>query len=131
MLKGIDSARGRAARGAARRRRPRRLEPRRRARWKRCARRSIACLKSSTAVEDACPCSSTAAFVTAPTSTRRSRLGARGVGIGRPYIWGLSAFGQEGVERVLEILRAELTMTMKQMGTPTVKDITAARVARV
>jgi isopentenyl diphosphate isomerase/L-lactate dehydrogenase-like FMN-dependent dehydrogenase len=56
--------------------------------------------------------------------------GARGVGIGRPYIWGLSAFGQDGVERVLEILRAELTMTMKQMGTPTVKEITAARVAR-
>jgi isopentenyl diphosphate isomerase/L-lactate dehydrogenase-like FMN-dependent dehydrogenase len=56
--------------------------------------------------------------------------GARGVGIGRPYIWGLSAFGQEGVERVLEILRAELTLTMKQMGTPTVKDITAARLAR-
>ena len=56
--------------------------------------------------------------------------GARGVGIGRPYIWGLSAFGQKGVERVLEILRAELTMTMKQMGTPAVKDITAARVMR-
>jgi len=56
--------------------------------------------------------------------------GARGVGIGRPYIWGLSALGQEGVERVLEILRAELTLTMKQMGTPTVNDITAARVAR-
>jgi 4-hydroxymandelate oxidase len=56
--------------------------------------------------------------------------GARGVGIGRPYIWGLSAFGQDGVERVLEILRAELTMTMQQMGTPTIKDITAARIAR-
>jgi isopentenyl diphosphate isomerase/L-lactate dehydrogenase-like FMN-dependent dehydrogenase len=56
--------------------------------------------------------------------------GARGAGIGRPYIWGLSAFGQEGVERVLEILRAELRMTMQQMGTPTVKEITAARVVR-
>jgi 4-hydroxymandelate oxidase len=56
-------------------------------------------------------------------------LGARGVGIGRPYIWGLSAFGQDGVERVLEILRAELTLTMRQMGTPAIKDITAARVA--
>ena len=56
--------------------------------------------------------------------------GATGVGIGRPYIWGLSAFGQEGVERVLEILRAELTLTMRQMGTPTIKDITAARIAR-
>jgi len=56
--------------------------------------------------------------------------GARGVGIGRPYIWGLSAFAQEGVERVLEILRAELTMTMQQMGTPTVKEITPDRVVR-
>jgi len=57
--------------------------------------------------------------------------GASAVGIGRPYIWGLSAFGQEGVERVLDILRAELTLTMKQMGTPTIKDITAARVTPV
>jgi 4-hydroxymandelate oxidase len=56
--------------------------------------------------------------------------GARGVGIGRPYIWGLSAFGEEGVERVVEILRAEFTMTMQQMGTPAVKDITPARVVR-
>jgi isopentenyl diphosphate isomerase/L-lactate dehydrogenase-like FMN-dependent dehydrogenase len=58
-------------------------------------------------------------------------LGARGVGIGRPYIWGLSAFGQEGIERVLEILRAELTLTMRQMGTPAVREITTARVVRV
>jgi isopentenyl diphosphate isomerase/L-lactate dehydrogenase-like FMN-dependent dehydrogenase len=57
-------------------------------------------------------------------------LGARAVGIGRPYIWGLSAFGQDGVERVLEILRAELTLTMKQMGTPAIRDITATRLAR-
>ena len=56
--------------------------------------------------------------------------GATGVGIGRPYIWGLSAFGQDGVERVLEILRAELRLTMQQMGTPTIKDITPARLAR-
>jgi isopentenyl diphosphate isomerase/L-lactate dehydrogenase-like FMN-dependent dehydrogenase len=54
-------------------------------------------------------------------------LGARAVGIGRPYIWGLSAFGQDGVERVLEILRAELTLTMRQMGTPAITDITATR----
>jgi isopentenyl diphosphate isomerase/L-lactate dehydrogenase-like FMN-dependent dehydrogenase len=58
-------------------------------------------------------------------------LGAAGVGIGRPYIWGLSAFGQEGVERVLEILRAELRLNMQQMGTPTIKDISAARVSRI
>ena len=58
-------------------------------------------------------------------------LGAAGVGIGRPYIWGLSAFGQQGVERVLEILRAELQLTMQQMGTPTIKDISASRLMKV
>jgi isopentenyl diphosphate isomerase/L-lactate dehydrogenase-like FMN-dependent dehydrogenase len=55
-------------------------------------------------------------------------LGARGVGIGRPYVWALSAFGQAGVERVLDILRAELQMTMRQCGTPTVKQITRSAV---
>ena len=56
--------------------------------------------------------------------------GASAVGIGRPYIWGLSAFGQEGAEKVLDILRAELTLVMRQMGTPTVREITAARILR-
>jgi 4-hydroxymandelate oxidase len=57
-------------------------------------------------------------------------LGAKAVGIGRPYIWGLSAFGQEGVERVLDILRAELTLTMRQMGTPAIRDIRPSHVVR-
>lgn len=47
-------------------------------------------------------------------------LGARAVGIGRPYVWGLAAYGQQGVERVIEILRAELTMTMRNCGVPAV-----------
>ena len=38
-------------------------------------------------------------------------IGAKAVGIGRPQVWGLAAFGQEGVERVIEMLRAELIMT--------------------
>jgi 4-hydroxymandelate oxidase len=58
-------------------------------------------------------------------------LGARAVGIGRPYVWGLTAFGQEGVERVLEILRAELQRTMQQCGTPTIAQITSAQIAHV
>jgi 4-hydroxymandelate oxidase len=57
--------------------------------------------------------------------------GARAVGIGRPYTWGLAAFGQDGVERVLEILTAELTMTMRQCGAPTLARITRAHVGRV
>jgi 4-hydroxymandelate oxidase len=46
-------------------------------------------------------------------------LGANAVCIGRAYLWGLAAFGQPGVEKVLDILRAELAMVMGQMGTPT------------
>ena len=57
-------------------------------------------------------------------------LGARAVGIGRPYAWGLSAFGQEGVERVLDILRAELQLTMRQCGTPGISQITRASITR-
>lgn len=57
--------------------------------------------------------------------------GARAVGIGRPYTWGLAAFGQEGVERVIDILNAELTLTMRQCGTPTLAQITKAHVRRV
>ncbi len=55
-------------------------------------------------------------------------LGARAVCIGRPYAWGLGAFGQPGVERVLDILRGELTLVMKQCGARTVAEITAAAV---
>jgi 4-hydroxymandelate oxidase len=57
-------------------------------------------------------------------------MGARAVGIGRPYIWGLAAFGQEGVERVLQMLRAELAMTMRQCGTASIAQITRAAILR-
>jgi len=57
-------------------------------------------------------------------------LGARAVGIGRPYIWGLTAFGQEGVERVLEILRAELTLTMLGCGVASTRQLTRQYVLR-
>ena len=53
-------------------------------------------------------------------------LGANAVGIGRPYIWGLSAFGQQGVERVLDILNNELRLAMAGCGTRNVKEITSA-----
>jgi isopentenyl diphosphate isomerase/L-lactate dehydrogenase-like FMN-dependent dehydrogenase len=53
-------------------------------------------------------------------------LGATAVGIGRPYIWGLAAFGQAGVEQVLRILRKELLTAMRQAGTRSLADITPA-----
>ncbi len=51
-------------------------------------------------------------------------LGARAVGIGRPYLWGLASFGQAGVDRVLELLNAELRLAMRQFGTPEIGRIT-------
>lgn len=57
-------------------------------------------------------------------------LGAQAVCIGRTYLWGLAAFGQPGVEKVLDILRAELALVMGQMGTPALKDIGPESIGR-
>jgi isopentenyl diphosphate isomerase/L-lactate dehydrogenase-like FMN-dependent dehydrogenase len=57
-------------------------------------------------------------------------IGAKAVCIGRPHLWGLGAFGQPGVERVLAILRAETRLAMQQLGAPTLRDITPAMVKR-
>mgnify|MGYP001820204654 CR=1 FL=1 len=50
-------------------------------------------------------------------------LGADAVCLGRAYIWGLAAFGQPGVEKVVEMLKAELSMVMGQMGARTIGEI--------
>jgi isopentenyl diphosphate isomerase/L-lactate dehydrogenase-like FMN-dependent dehydrogenase len=57
-------------------------------------------------------------------------LGADAVMIGRPYLWGLGAFGQSGVEKVLQILAEELATVMRLAGTPTLRDVGAAAVER-
>jgi isopentenyl diphosphate isomerase/L-lactate dehydrogenase-like FMN-dependent dehydrogenase len=56
-------------------------------------------------------------------------LGAKAVGIGRPFLWGLGAFGQAGVDRVIEIMQGELKLAMGNCGTRTVADITREYVA--
>ena len=56
-------------------------------------------------------------------------LGATAVGIGRPEAWGLAAFGQAGVEAVLEMLRRELRTIMQQAGTTSVDTITRSYIA--
>jgi 4-hydroxymandelate oxidase len=50
-------------------------------------------------------------------------LGADAVCVGRPYLWGLGAFGQAGVERALEMMQNELIAAMQFAGTATIKDI--------
>jgi len=57
-------------------------------------------------------------------------IGAQAVGIGRPYRWGLGAFGQEGVERVLEIVRTETRAAMQQCGVRSVKELNPGFVRR-
>lgn len=51
-------------------------------------------------------------------------LGATAVGFGRPHCWGLGAFGQAGVEAVLEIYRRELRAIMRQAGTTSLDKLT-------
>ena len=57
-------------------------------------------------------------------------IGAQAVGIGRPYLWGLGAFGQEGVERVLEIVRTETRAAMQQCGARSVRELDPSFVRR-
>jgi 4-hydroxymandelate oxidase len=57
-------------------------------------------------------------------------LGAKAICVGRPYLWGLAAFGQEGVEAVLDILTRELTRVMRQAGTTSIGAISRSHVVR-
>jgi len=57
-------------------------------------------------------------------------MGATAVCVGRPYIWGLGAFGQPGVERALELLRTETYAMIQQMGAPSIKQLVPAMVRR-
>jgi len=57
-------------------------------------------------------------------------LGARAVCIGRPYLWGLGAFGQAGVERVLDLLQQETRAAMQQVGARALKQLGPALVKR-
>ena len=56
-------------------------------------------------------------------------LGAKAVLVGRPPLWGLSAFGQEEVVRVLELLQTELARAMGLSGRPNLASIDRTLVA--
>lgn len=58
-------------------------------------------------------------------------LGAKTVCVGRPYIWGLSAFGTPGAEAVLAILRRELNLVMAQCGKHSLAEVSPASVIKV
>ena len=54
---------------------------------------------------------------------RALALGAKGVYIGRPFLYGLGALGEAGVTRCLEIIRSELDLTMAFCGLRDVTDV--------
>ncbi|MCS7024571.1 MAG: alpha-hydroxy-acid oxidizing protein [Bryobacteraceae bacterium] len=58
-------------------------------------------------------------------------LGAKAVLVGRPPLWGLAAFGQAGVERVLWMLGAELKLSMALAGKPNLAAIDRKMVRRL
>jgi isopentenyl diphosphate isomerase/L-lactate dehydrogenase-like FMN-dependent dehydrogenase len=58
-------------------------------------------------------------------------LGARAICIGRPYMWGVAAFGQPGVETVLAILRREFNLVMAQCGKQSVGEIRSSSIVSV
>jgi lactate oxidase len=61
---------------------------------------------------------------------RALALGASAVALGRPIIYGLALGGASGVQSVLQHVKTELQMVMQLAGTPAIKDITRACVAR-
>ncbi|KAF3194632.1 hypothetical protein TWF106_006047 [Orbilia oligospora] len=50
-------------------------------------------------------------------------LGARGVGIGRPFLYAMSAYGLAGVDRAMQLLKDEMEMNMRLIGAPTIADL--------
>jgi isopentenyl diphosphate isomerase/L-lactate dehydrogenase-like FMN-dependent dehydrogenase len=56
-------------------------------------------------------------------------LGARAVLVGRPVLWGLAVGGEEGVARVLSLLRDETVLALTQLGCTSPAEVTRGYVA--
>lgn len=50
-------------------------------------------------------------------------LGATGVGLGRPFLFAMSAYGEEGVRRVIQILKEEMIRDMKLLGVKNISEL--------
>jgi len=55
-------------------------------------------------------------------------LGATAVGLGRPFLYAFSAYGQPGVEKAIRILHDEFEMNMRLLGARTLKEIVPSMV---
>jgi lactate 2-monooxygenase len=61
---------------------------------------------------------------------RALALGASAVGLGRPYVWGLAAGGEDGVHEVIRNLCADFDLTMGLAGVASVRDLGRDSVTR-
>ena len=61
---------------------------------------------------------------------RALALGATAVGLGRPYVWGLAAGGEDGVREVVRNLRADFDLTLGLAGCASVREIGLENVTR-
>lgn len=50
-------------------------------------------------------------------------LGAKGVGIGRPFLYAMSAYGVDGVNRAMQLLKDEMEMNMRLIGATRIEDL--------
>lgn len=50
-------------------------------------------------------------------------LGAKGVGLGRPFLYANSCYGKEGVQKAIDILNFELEMSMRLLGVTSIKQL--------
>ena len=55
-------------------------------------------------------------------------LGAKGVGIGRPFLYAMSAYGQAGVDRAMQLLKDEMEMNMRLIGASSIQDLNPSMV---
>lgn len=55
-------------------------------------------------------------------------LGAAGVGISRPFLYAMSAYGQAGVNKAMALLKDEIVMNMRLLGARTISELTPAMV---
>ena len=55
-------------------------------------------------------------------------LGAKGVGIGRPFLYAMSAYGLPGVDRAMQLLKDEMEMNMRLIGCSSVDQLNATMV---
>ncbi|KAK9454728.1 FMN-dependent dehydrogenase-domain-containing protein [Dipodascopsis uninucleata] len=55
-------------------------------------------------------------------------LGAKGVGIGRPFLYAMSTYGEPGVRRAIQLLKDELVMNMRLIGANTMADLNGSLV---